>query len=176
MDAYFFLALLHWLKPLVQCWLEVVSRSIPGFANLRGKAEILLLYWLYQSLWLCGPQQTVENYFANKGLSCQSYGFSSSYVWTWELVRKESWALKNRCFWTVVLEKTLESPLDCKRWKYQNTLPVSWEICMQVKKQQLETDKQQRTGSKLGRKYVKAVCCHPAYLTYMQSTSCKMPG
>ena len=63
-----------------------------------------------------------------------------------------------------------------KRWKYQNTLPASWEICMQVKKQQLEPDMEQRTGSKLGKKYIKAVCCHPAYLTYMQSTSCKMPG
>ena len=44
----------------------------------------------------------------------QSYGFSSSHVWMWELDCKESWVLKNWCFWTVVLEKTLESPLDCK--------------------------------------------------------------
>ena len=47
-------------------------------------------------------------------LSSQSYGFCSSHVWLWELDHKESWALKNWCFWTVVLEKTLESPLDCK--------------------------------------------------------------
>ena len=47
-------------------------------------------------------------------LSSQSYGFSSSHVWMWELDYKESWALKNGCYWTVVLEKTLESPLDCK--------------------------------------------------------------
>ena len=58
-----------------------------------------------------------------------------------------------------------------KRWEYQNTLPASWEICMQVKKQQLEPDMEQRTGSKLGKKYVKAVYCQPAYLTSMQSTS-----
>ena len=51
---------------------------------------------------------------ANKGLSSQGYGFSSSHVWMWELDYKESWALKNWCFWTVVLEKTLESPLDYK--------------------------------------------------------------
>ena len=50
---------------------------------------------------------------ANKGPSCQSYGFSSSYVWMWELNYKESWATKNWCFWTVVLEKSLGSPLDC---------------------------------------------------------------
>ena len=52
--------------------------------------------------------------FANKGLHSQGYGFSSGYVWMWELDYKESWALKNWCFWTVVLEKTLESLLDCK--------------------------------------------------------------
>ena len=55
-----------------------------------------------------------RHYFANKGPSSQGYGFSSSHVWMWELDYKESWALKNRCFWTVVLGKTLESPLECK--------------------------------------------------------------
>ena len=58
-----------------------------------------------------------------------------------------------------------------KRWEYQDTLPVFWEICMQVKKKQLELDMEQQTGSKLGKEYVKAVYCHPAYLTYMESTS-----
>ena len=51
-----------------------------------------------------------------KSPSSQSYGFSCSYVWMWELDYKESWALKNWCFWTMVLEKTLESPLDCKKF------------------------------------------------------------
>ena len=55
-----------------------------------------------------------RHYFANKGSSSQSYGFSSSHVWMWELDYKESWALKNWFFWTAVLENTLESPLDCK--------------------------------------------------------------
>ena len=59
-----------------------------------------------------------------------------------------------------------------KRWEYWTTLPASWVICMQVKKQQLELDMEQQTGSKLGKEYIKAVYCHPAYLTYMQSTSC----
>ena len=53
-------------------------------------------------------------YFANKGPSSQSSGFSSSHIWMWELDYKASWVLKNWCFWTVVLEKTLESLLDCK--------------------------------------------------------------
>ena len=53
-------------------------------------------------------------YFANKGPSSQGYGFSSGRVWMWELDCEESWAPKNWCFWTVVLEKTLASPLDCK--------------------------------------------------------------
>ena len=63
------------------------------------------------------PRQHIKkqrHYFANKGLSSQSYGFSSSQVWMWELDYKENWAPKNWCFWTAVLEKTLESPLDCK--------------------------------------------------------------
>ena len=69
-----------------------------------------------------------------------------------------------------------------KLWKilkdkeYQTTWPASWEICMQVEKQHLELDMEQWTGSKLGKEYVKAVYCHPAYLTYMQSTLCKMQG
>ena len=63
------------------------------------------------------PRQHIQkqrHYFANKGPSSQGYGFSSSHVWMWELDHKESWAQKNWCFWFVVLEKTLESPLDCK--------------------------------------------------------------
>ena len=54
--------------------------------------------------------------------------------------------------------------------KYQTTLPASWETCMQVKKQQLEPEMEQQTSSKLGKVYVKAVYCHPAYLIYIQST------
>ena len=56
----------------------------------------------------------LKHYFANKGPSSQSYGFSSSHVFMWDLDYKESWVTKIWCFWTVVLEKTLESPLDCK--------------------------------------------------------------
>ena len=63
-----------------------------------------------------------------------------------------------------------------KRWEYQTTLPASWEICMQVKKQKLEMGMGQQTGSKSGKEYVKAVYRHPAYLTYMQSTSWEMLG
>ena len=63
------------------------------------------------------PRQHIKkqrHYFANKGPSSQSHGFSSSHVWIWELDYKESWAPKNWCFRTVVLERTLEGPLDCK--------------------------------------------------------------
>ena len=63
-----------------------------------------------------------------------------------------------------------------KRWEYQTTWPASWEICVQVKKQQLELDMEQQMGPKLGKEYIKAVYCHLAYLTFMQSTSCEMPG
>jgi len=63
------------------------------------------------------PRQHIKkqrHYFADKGPSTQSYGFSSSHAWMWKLDYKESWALKNWCFWTMVLEKARESPLDSK--------------------------------------------------------------
>ena len=87
--------------------------------------EKRLLYWLSQSLWLCGSQQTGKFF---------------------------------------------------KRWEYQTTWPASWEICTQVKKQQFELDKEQQTVSKMGKEYIKAVYCYPAYLTNMHSTSCEMLG
>ena len=78
----------------------------------------LLLLSRFSRVQLCDPiDDSIKKqryYFANKGPSSQSSGFSSSHVWMWELDYKESWALKYWCFWTVVLEKTLESPLDCK--------------------------------------------------------------
>ena len=63
-----------------------------------------------------------------------------------------------------------------KRWEYQTTWPASWETCTQIKKQQLEPDMEQRTGCKLEKEYVKAVYCHLAHITYMQSTSGEMLG
>ena len=98
------------------CWIIKKPREF-------HKKHLLLLYWLRQSLWLCGSPQTGK--FLN-------------------------------------------------RWEYQTTWPASWEICMQVTKQQLELDMEQWTVSKLGKEYVKAVYCHPAYLNYMQSTSWEM--
>ena len=66
------------------------------------------------------PRQCIKkkrHHFTNKGLYSQSYHISSSHVWMWELDYKEGWAPKNGCFWTMVLEKTLESPLDCKEFE-----------------------------------------------------------
>ena len=71
-----------------------------------------LWWWSYDQ-----PRQHIKkqrHYFANKGPSSQNYSFSSGHVWMWDLDCEESWVPKNCCFWTVVLEKTLESPLDCK--------------------------------------------------------------
>ena len=71
---------------------------------------------LEEKLWLPRlPIKKQRHYFTNKGPSIQSYGFSSSHVWMWELDYKESWVPKNWCFWTVVLQKTLESHLDYKK-------------------------------------------------------------
>ena len=70
------------------------------------------------------------HYFANKGLSSQIYGFSSSHIWMWDLDYKESWAPKNWCFWTVLLEKTLESSLDCKEIQPVNLKEISAEYSL----------------------------------------------
>ena len=96
------------------------------------------------------------------------------------IIEKSREFQKNICF--IDYEKALRMWIttNCgkffKRWEYQTTLPVSWEIYMRVKKQQLKLDVEQWTGSKLRKEYVKAVYCHPAYLTYMQSTSWETLG
>ena len=95
------------------------------FGGLQNHCRWWLQPWNYKTLapWKKSydqPRQHIKkqrHYFADKGPSSQGYGFSSSHVWMCELDCKESWALKNWCFWTVVLEKTLESPLDCKEIK-----------------------------------------------------------
>ena len=95
------------------------------FLGLQHHCRWWLQSWNEKKLAPCNksyeqPRQHIKkqrHYFADKGLSSQSFDFSSSHVWTWELDNKEGWALKNWCFWTVVLEKTLESPLDCKEIK-----------------------------------------------------------
>ena len=75
---------------------------------------------------------------------------------------------------------TLWIAINCgkflKRWECQTIWPASWETCMQVRKQQLEVDMEQQTGSKWRKEYIKAVYCHPAYLTYMQSESMRNAG
>ena len=83
---------------------------------------------------------------------------------------------KNIYFWFVDYAKSFDCVDHNKLWKniqemgYQITWPASWEICMQVKKQQLELDMEKQTGSKSGKEYIKAVYGHPVCLTYMQST------
>ena len=82
--------------------------------------------------------QKQRHYFANKGSSSQGYGFSSGHVWMWDLDCKESWAQKNWCFWTVVLEKTLESPLDCK--EIQLVHPKADQSCVFIGRTDVEAD------------------------------------
>ena len=83
---------------------------------------------------------------------------------------------KNIYFCFIDYAKAFDCVYHNKLWKIlQTTWPASWETYMQVRKQQLELDMEQQTGSKLGKQYAKAVSCHPDYLTYMQMTSCEMP-
>ena len=98
------------------------------------------------------------------------------------IIRKAREFQKNIHFFFIDYAKTFDCVDHNKLWKilkemeYQTTWPASWEICMQVRKQQLELDMEQQTGSKQEKEYVKAVYCHPAYLTYMQSTSLETLG
>ena len=95
---------------------DPMDGSPPG-SSIHGIFQARVLEWGAIAFSDDQPRQHIEkqrHYFANKGLFSQSYGFSGSHVWMWEFVYKESWVPKNSCFWTVVLEKALESPLDCK--------------------------------------------------------------
>ena len=111
----------------------------------QWKQWLILFFWAPKSLQMVSavmklkdtplqeiydqPRQHIKkqkHYFANKGLSSQGYSFSTGYVWMWELDCKESWALKNWCFWTVLLEKTPESPLDCKEIQPVHLKDQSW--------------------------------------------------
>ena len=87
------------------------------------------------------PRQHIRkqrHYFVNKGPSSQDYGFSSGHVWMWELDYKESWVPKNWSFWIVVLEKTLESPLDCK--EIQPVHPKGDQSCVFIGRTDAETE------------------------------------
>ena len=98
------------------------------------------------------------------------------------IVKKASEFQKNTSSALLTMPKplTVWITINCgkffKRWEYQTTWHTSWEICIQVKEQQLELDMEQQTGSKSGKEYIKAVYCHPAYLTSMQSTSWETLG
>ena len=102
------------------CW-EIIqgidSCEVVKEARLsRGQTPVQLCDGFYVSALL-------GHYFANKGPSSQAYGFSSGHLWMWELDCEESWAPKNWCFWTVVLEKTLESPLETLKEMVQPVHP-----------------------------------------------------
>ena len=103
-------------------WGNNGKRDRVYFLGLQNHCRWWLQLWNLKTLAPCKksydqPRQHIKkqkHYIANKGLSSQSYGFSSNNVWMWELGYKESWVPKNWCFWTVMLEKTLESPLGSK--------------------------------------------------------------
>ena len=97
--------------------------------------------------------------------------------------KKQESSRKNISFCFIDYAKAFDCVDHNKLWKILKEIgipsaswPASWEICMQVKKQKLELDMEQWTGSKLGKEHLKSIYCHPAYLIYMQSTSCEMLG
>ena len=101
-------------------WQTSLSWAPKSLQMVTAAMKLKDAYSLEEKLWQTQHTKKQRHYFANKDLYGQSYGFSSNHVRMWELDHKESWAKKNWCFWTVVLEKTLESPWDCKEIKLVN--------------------------------------------------------
>ena len=106
---------------MVEQWLTLFFLAPKSLHMVTAAVKLKDTYSLEGKLW--PPKQHIKkqrHYFANKGLCSQSYGFSSNHVWMWQLDHKEDWVPKNWCLWAVVLEKTLESPLDSKEIKPVN--------------------------------------------------------
>ena len=160
---------LVWISPSTFLHVGQLARSLPSQAYNTHR-------WQASNWKLAGAHQTSKFQGCSKGIDSICHSNWTGRIFPLSL----PWA----CSWFFLL--TTPKPLTVwiktnhgkflKRWDYQITLPASWEIYMQLKKQQLETDMEQLTGSILGKEYVKAVYCHPPYLTYMQSTSFTIPG
>ena len=106
-----------WIHLLMfQLWTIATTKCNTWQENIVKEVQRWGIHWILLYTWTSLGLRIADHFITchSKGPSGQSYGFSSSHVWMWELGHKESWAPKNWCFWTVVLEKTLESPLDCK--------------------------------------------------------------
>ena len=118
-------------------------------------------------MWAANFQVYKQNYRKGRGTRDQI----ANICWIIEKAREFQ---KNIYFCCIDYAKTFVwITINCGKF-LKISLPASWEICVQVKKQQLELEMEQQTGSKLRKEYVKAVYCHPANLTYKQSMSCKM--
>ena len=162
--------LLSWLTPGINslpCLIELISHA--------SKVMLKILQARLQQYMNCEYPNVEAGFRKGRGFRDQI----ANIHW---IVKKARQFQKNIDFCLLTIPKpfTVWITINCrkfwKRWEYQTTWPASWEICMQVRKQQLELDMDQQTGSKSRKEYVKAVYCHPAYLTYMQSTSWEMLG
>ena len=105
-----------WMGKWWKQWQTLFSWAPKSLQMVIAAMKLKDTCFLKEKLWK--PRQHIKkqrHYFAYKGPFSQSYDFSSSHIWMWELDYKESWVLKNWCFWTVMLENTLESPLDCRQ-------------------------------------------------------------
>ena len=144
-----------------------------------SKVILKILQARLQQYMNCEIPDVQAGFRKGRGIRDQKAEESANICW---IIEKQESSRKYISFFFIDYTKALTVWImtNCgkffKRWEYQTTWPASWEICMQVKKKQLELDMEQHTGSKLGKEYVKAVYCHPAYLTSMQSTSCEMLG
>ena len=147
-----------------QCKL-VCSKSF----NLGFSSTLIQDFWMYKLHWEKAEETEIKLHSLDHGESKETPGGKKKKKNTFTSASLTM--LKPLSVWI-----TTNCGKFLKRWEYLITLPVPWETYMWVKKQQLEPYTEQKTDSKLGKEYDKAVYCHPVYLTYIQSTSCKMLG
>ena len=127
----------------------------------------------FNSMWTKNFQMLQAGFWSSRGTSIKLPTFVESWRTQWSSRKTSiSASLTTRKPFTVWITTNCEKFM--KRWEYHTTLPASWEICSQVKKQQLEPHMEQLTGSELRKESDRAVYCHPVYLTSVSSTSCKM--
>ena len=171
-----------------QDWKRSVFIPIPKKGNAKECSNYRTIALISHASKVCSKFQARLQQYLNRELPDVQAGFRKS-TGTRDKIANIHWIIKkarefqkNIYFCFIDYAKAFDYVDHSKLWnslkemEYQTTWPASWEICMQVKKQQLELDLEQQTGSKLGKEYVKAVYCHPAYLIYMHNTTCEMPG
>ena len=165
-----------WIAAVENPWGPHFLSMLPPLISMKLRSSLVLLSKVMLKIFQARLQQ-----YLNHGLPEVQAGFRKG-TWSRDQIANICWIIKKArefqkniyfCFidYTKAFVCIRKTGKLLKRWEYQTIWPASWEICMQVRKQLLELDMEQQTGSNSGKDYIKAIYCHPAYLTYMHCTS-----